>query len=66
MKSYAADVSDDDLVVIVSGADKPTTIVIPIADHEALARAIEELLNATYLDGRAEGRERPPSATTNS
>lgn len=66
MKNYAADVSNDDLLVIITGTDKSATIVIPINDREALARAIEELLNAAYLDGKAAGRERPPAANKNS
>lgn len=56
MKSYQVEVTNDDVVVIVTGSEKTTTIIIPVTDHEALAKAIEELLKEAYLEGKAEGR----------
>lgn len=60
MKSYQVEVSDDDLLVVITGNEKSKTIVIPIADDEALAKAIEDLLKEAYLEGKADGRTQPP------
>jgi hypothetical protein len=59
MKHYETEVSIDDLLVIITGEGKTATIVIPIKDHDALAKAIEQLLNEAYQDGRAAGRGTP-------
>jgi len=56
MKSYEVELSNDDLLIIITGDEKSSTIIIPINDHEALAEAIEELLRHAYLDGKVEGR----------
>jgi hypothetical protein len=56
MRSYQAEATNDDLIVVITGDEKSKTIAIPITDHEALARAIEDLLKEAYLDGKSEGR----------
>lgn len=60
MKSYQVEVSDDDLLIVITGDEKSKTIVIPISDDEALAKAIEDLLKEAYFDGKAEGRASTP------
>jgi len=56
MRTYQVEATNDDVVVVITGDEKSKTIVIPIPDHEALAKAIEDLLKEAYLDGKAEGR----------
>ncbi len=56
MRTYQVEADNDDMVVVVTGEEKSKTIAIPITDHEALARAIEDLLKEAYLDGKTEGR----------
>jgi len=56
MRAYQVEATNDDVLVVITGDEKSKTIAIPITDHEALAKAIEELLKEAYLDGKTEGR----------
>ena len=62
MRTYEVSLANEKLTVIMVVDGKATsTIIVPMADQEVVERALEDLFEYAYLDGKLDARHPKPS-----